>query len=129
MRISGRITTRPGIPTSGLTVVAFDKDLRSSQELGQTQTQADGRYAIDYSREKFARAEKRAADVFIEVRPRGKGTPGQSVVHYNAPESIVIDLVLEEDFFGYSVQDGFIVPDHPEYWSIREGETPVFVRG
>jgi hypothetical protein len=36
---------------------------------------------------------------------------------------------LEDEFFGYSVRDGFIIPDHPEYWSIREGEMPVFVRG
>lgn len=36
---------------------------------------------------------------------------------------------LEQEFFGFTVQDGMIVPDHPEYWSIKEGESLVFMRG
>lgn len=36
---------------------------------------------------------------------------------------------LEQEFFGFTVQEGMIVPDHPEYWSIKEGESLVFLRG
>jgi hypothetical protein len=36
---------------------------------------------------------------------------------------------LEREFFGFSVRDGMIVPDHLEYWSIKEGESLVFMRG
>ncbi len=36
---------------------------------------------------------------------------------------------LEREFFGFSVRDGMVVPDHPEYWSIKEGESFVFMRG
>jgi len=36
---------------------------------------------------------------------------------------------LEREFFGFSVREGMIVPDHPEYWSIKDGESLVFVRG
>jgi hypothetical protein len=36
---------------------------------------------------------------------------------------------LERKFFGFSVRDGMVVPDHPEYWPIKEGESLVFVRG
>lgn len=100
MRISGTIRSTLGTPVGGIEVIAFDKDLRSEQELGKARTSADGRYVIDYTREKFQRAEKRSADVFIEVRPPRKGRPVRSSVHYNAPESLVVDLVLEDDFFG-----------------------------
>src|SRR5262249_55751731 len=36
---------------------------------------------------------------------------------------------LEQEFFGFSVREGMVVPDHPEYWSIKEGESLVFMRG
>lgn len=35
---------------------------------------------------------------------------------------------LEEEFYGYDIRDGFIVPRHPEYWDIIEGEVLVFAR-
>ena len=100
MRIAGTIVDRQGLSVSGLEVAAFDKDLRSEQGLGKARTSADGHYAIDYTREKFQRAEKRSADVFIEVRPRRKGRSVRSPVHYNAPECFVVDLVREDNFFG-----------------------------
>jgi hypothetical protein len=36
---------------------------------------------------------------------------------------------LEREFFGFSVREGMVVPDHPEYWSIKEGGSLVFMRG
>lgn len=36
---------------------------------------------------------------------------------------------LEKEFFGFTLREGMIVPDHPEYWSIKEGESLVFMRG
>lgn len=36
---------------------------------------------------------------------------------------------LERDFFGFTVREGMVVPDHPEYWSIKDGESLVFIRG
>lgn len=36
---------------------------------------------------------------------------------------------LEQEYFGFSVREGMVVPDHPEYWSIKEGESLVFMRG
>ena len=35
---------------------------------------------------------------------------------------------LEKEFFGFTLREGMIVPDHPEYWSIEEGESLVFMR-
>lgn len=31
---------------------------------------------------------------------------------------------LEQEFFGFTVQEGMIVPDHPEYWSIKGSSDP-----
>ncbi|KAA5538600.1 hypothetical protein FYK55_27320 [Roseiconus nitratireducens] len=28
---------------------------------------------------------------------------------------------LEQEFFGFNVQDGTVAPDHPEYWTVKEG--------
>ena len=36
---------------------------------------------------------------------------------------------LEQDFFGFEVNEGVIVPHHPELWSIKDGESLVFMRG
>ena len=34
---------------------------------------------------------------------------------------------LERVFFGFTLREGMVVPDHPEFWSIKEGESPVFM--
>jgi hypothetical protein len=36
---------------------------------------------------------------------------------------------LEREFFGFKVQEGVVVPDHPEYWSVKDGESIVFMQG
>jgi hypothetical protein len=36
---------------------------------------------------------------------------------------------LDREFFGFTVRDGIMVPDHPDYWSINEGESLAFMRG
>ena len=36
---------------------------------------------------------------------------------------------LEQGFFGFTLREGMVVPDHPEYWSIKEGESLVYMRG
>jgi hypothetical protein len=100
MKVSGVIRNSQGVAVNGLEIAAFDQDFRAEQELGSTRTKIDGRYTIDYTSEKFKRAEKRSADLLVEVRSRGKGRALRSPIHYNAPESLVVDLVLQDDFFG-----------------------------
>ena len=36
---------------------------------------------------------------------------------------------LEREFFGFKVQEGIVVPDHPEYWSVKGGESMALMRG
>src|SRR5690349_9943947 len=52
-----------GRPCAGLTVRAYDRDLRREQSLGEARTDDHGQYQITYSREQFTRAEKGSADL------------------------------------------------------------------
>ena len=36
---------------------------------------------------------------------------------------------LGREFFGFKVQEGVVLPDHPEYWSVKGGEKIKFLRG
>src|SRR5215211_5753233 len=58
--VYGRILGADG----GLTVRAFDRDLRSEERLGEVAI-ADGTYEIAYSAEQFSRAEKGRADIVV----------------------------------------------------------------
>ena len=35
---------------------------------------------------------------------------------------------LGREFFGFKVQEGVVLPDHPEYWSVKDGEPMTFMR-
>jgi hypothetical protein len=32
---------------------------------------------------------------------------------------------LEKEFFGFTIRDGVKIPNHPEYWSVKECEPQV----
>ena len=36
---------------------------------------------------------------------------------------------LERQFFGFTLRDGMVVPDHPDDWSIKAGDSLVSIRG
>lgn len=36
---------------------------------------------------------------------------------------------VEREFFSFTLRERMVVPDHPEYWSIKEGESMAFMRG
>src|SRR6266542_5790943 len=69
--IRGLVRAADGRPLAGLTVRAFDRDMRAEQELGSPQqpgqTDAEGRFTISYGAQQFARAEKDAADIFFRL--------------------------------------------------------------
>lgn len=56
----------------GVTVMAFDRDLRAEQELGTARTGPDGFFQIRYSSDAFIRTEQEWADVFVRVLDRKK---------------------------------------------------------
>lgn len=106
--LTGTVTASDGIAVANKKVAAYDKDLRKEGLLGSSLTAKDGSYKITYTAEKFSRAEKQTADVFIRVTDlnlgnifnTGKGNPDNiyhtSAVLYNAPQNAVIDAVLDE---------------------------------
>src|SRR5262245_1862556 len=65
--VRGQIRQTDGNPLGEGQVKALDADLRSPQELGTTKWDAEGRFEITYTTERFARAEKRSADLTFQI--------------------------------------------------------------
>ena len=92
--VSGHVTGPDGRPASGLTVMAYDQDLRTREELGRAQTGGRGEYRIIYTRDRFSRAERGEADLVIEV-----AAPDGTVLHtaapfFRAPRHATVDVTL-----------------------------------
>ena len=69
--VRGQVRLADGTPLAGALVRAYDKDLRSKEQLGKSEpviTDTKGRYEIPYAAEQFSRAEKRGADLLVEAR-------------------------------------------------------------
>jgi hypothetical protein len=65
--VKGAVRFFDGFPAAGLNVSAFDRDLRTEQLLGRSQTNRDGSYRIQYSAGEFAKADTRSADLAVKV--------------------------------------------------------------
>ena len=64
--VRGRIVSESA-DTTGLTIRAYDRDLRTAQLLGSAITDTNGRYEITYTRNQFRRADKTNADIDLRV--------------------------------------------------------------
>ena len=83
-----------GPALSGLTVRALDKDLRSEELLGEAVIDQNGHYVILYTPDKFRRAEKKRADLFVRVfSPEGRQLT-ESGVYFNAPVEARVDPIV-----------------------------------
>ena len=95
--ILGTVTDANNRPLPRLIVRAFDRDLRSESQLGESVTDARGRYRIDYVLASFAEAEKKTADLSMKVFG-----PGGALVYetdfdhivFNASEFETIDISI-----------------------------------
>lgn len=94
--VHGRVTSAGGRPLAHAVVVAFDRDLRSRQELGQAPTDPGGNYRISYRREQFARAEKGSADLLLQVM-RDEEVILESSIVFNADPDAKVDLVVADE--------------------------------
>ena len=63
--VQGRVVTDRGSSAAGLRVIAYDKQLKGENELGQTDTGPSGEYVIAYQREQLGR--KLFADLEVRV--------------------------------------------------------------
>ena len=93
--VQGQVRQGDDTPFTAGKVQAFDKDLRSEQLLGEAELSDQGKYEIRYSADKFARAEKRLADLIVRVLNRAGQDQFSSDVIFNAPARLTVDIVLE----------------------------------
>ena len=93
-RVAGRVTTADGKAAAGLSVLGFDRDLRSDQQFGQASTDAKGQYQILYTLAQFRRAEKQAADLIVRVHDANGAQLVESTTLFNAPREATVDLVI-----------------------------------
>ena len=92
--VQGQVRNGDGEPFTAGIVQAFDKDLRIEQPLGEVALTDQGRYEIRYSAGKFARAEKKLADLIVRVVDRAGNVLFSSDVVFNAPPRYAVDIVL-----------------------------------
>jgi hypothetical protein len=98
--VNGRVVHVDGRSFAGGLVRAFDKDLRSEEELGdEVPTDAQGRYEIRYGPEDFSRVEKDSADLIVRAYNADKRELGSSPILFNAGTEETIDLVLGEGVY------------------------------
>lgn len=95
--VRGTVRDSNGHPLAGTIVRAFDRDLRREELLGETRTDAEGKYEIRYSLEQFKASDastNTAPDLFV----RALGADGQilaeSPIRFNASQEETIDLVI-----------------------------------
>lgn len=95
--VSGVVRLSDGSPAVGLSVSAFDRDLRSEQLLGHSRTDAKGFYQIRYSSHRFRKAEKDRADLIVKVFTPDRSLLAASPVLFNAPQIAEINVTIPAD--------------------------------
>src|SRR5258706_3405186 len=107
--IRGTVRDANGKPAIGVTIKAFDRDLRSEEPLGQPIiTDEDGRYEITYTAREFSRAEKGSADLRVAVFDPANRELVTSKIIYNAQPEEVGDLGLSKETRGPSEYERLI---------------------
>ena len=86
-----------GIPYGGVTVRAFDKDLRTEEVIGETITDGQGSYEIKYVSQDFSETEKGGADLLVRVFGENENLLATSDIFYNAPAEQIINLIVYAD--------------------------------
>ena len=95
--VIGTVTDANNRTLARLIVKAFDRDLRSESPLGESVTDGNGRYRIDYALVSFAEAEKKTADLSMKVFGPGNvqvyETDFDRIV-FNASQFETIDITI-----------------------------------
>ncbi len=65
--VRGHVVYKDGLLIEGVTVRAYNRDLRHEDFLGEAVTDQEGRYEIRYSAQQFSRADKQYADLLLRV--------------------------------------------------------------
>jgi hypothetical protein len=68
MRVSGTVVEKEsGRPLEGLVVRAYDKDLVRDDHLGDTHTDASGRFQIEYSEVQYKDLHETLPDLYLRI--------------------------------------------------------------
>jgi peptidoglycan hydrolase-like protein with peptidoglycan-binding domain len=92
--VRGTIRQADGSPLVGAIARAFDLDLRSEQLLGQTQTDNQGFYQIQYSSHQFNKQEKGNADLVVKALKTDDSLLAASPIWFNAPAIAEVNLTI-----------------------------------
>jgi hypothetical protein len=92
--VKGIVARADGTPMAGVTVRAFDRDLRSEQQLGEAKTDATGRYEIRWDKAQFGGAERGRADLVVRAFDAAGKLLAASPAWFNAPVTAEVDLTL-----------------------------------
>src|SRR5262249_42998084 len=65
--VRGHVVYREGLLIEGITVRAFNLDLRHEDFLGEAVTDKEGRFEIGYSAKQFSRHDKKYADLVVRA--------------------------------------------------------------
>ena len=95
--VQGIISMADGFPASGFAVAAFDRDLRSEQELGKAETDPRGSYRISYTLDQIAGLEAGTADLIVKVFSKEGSLLAASPILFNAPAVAEVDLTVSHD--------------------------------
>ena len=91
--VSGRVRQQDSSPVQGVIVRAFDIDLRTELPLGETRTDAQGSYKIQYSVNKLARPGKTAADLVMRAFQPDGTLLAESPLAFHAPSTSIVNLI------------------------------------
>ena len=95
--VMGAVRLEDGSPAAGTTVSVFDRDLRSEELLGTSQTDKKGFYQFQYSAHQFRNQEKGGADLVVKAFDADGSLLASSPVLFNAPPSAVLDLIVHTE--------------------------------
>jgi len=96
-KVKGTVYLADGSPAAGMTIRAFDRDLRSEEPLGQSPTDKKGFYQIQYSSNQFRNREKGSVDLVVKAFSDKDAVLAVSPVLFNAPASADIDLTIKAE--------------------------------
>jgi hypothetical protein len=95
--VKGTVRFADGLPGFALLVSAFDRDLRSAQKLGESHTDSQGAYRIEYHASQFQKLETDGADLEVKVFDPDGSLLVTSPILFNAPPAAQIDLTIPAD--------------------------------
>lgn len=98
--VSGRVTDINNIPQDGLIIRIYDRDMRSEELIGETVTDRNGHYGLDYHPEQFLKGEKKYPDLAVKVYTANGRQPLYEPtikgIRFNARLREVIDIKLQK---------------------------------